>query len=356
MKSSPVMLNNDLPSLDSGQIPWEHGTYFESYCLFHKMCREQDFPLLFCSPYDYDWETGELPGYWTPGDHRFIPVRERIRPMFIFDKCIGADQHCTAVIQQCEARGIPIFSPPDLGRLCNDKWRVYQNFKSYSPLTALLPQDQDQIIVDIHVFLDEMNRTYTDHDGLAIVKPLNGFQSRGIHLITRGPAGLEMHMLFGGQMHGADIERNLHSMAMTPYMIQAWVNTRSGIPGVGYEGEPHDLRFIFRVREPGVAEFIMLYVKTLHGMEYIPLDQLKLANPFQTVDPIADKLAQQFDYGIFSVDVMRDISGTWFLTEINDQVGLSINFDNPVEVHEMTRFMLIYIEEMKKLTAKSTLR
>ncbi len=41
------------------------------------------------------------------------------------------------------------------------------------------------------------------------VKPLAGFQSRGIHLITRTPNGLEMYMLFGGQMNHESIEHNL---------------------------------------------------------------------------------------------------------------------------------------------------
>ena len=142
-------------------------------------------------------------------------------------------------------------------------------------------------------------------------------------------------------------------MTQVPYLIQAWVNTGGGIPGVGYEGERHDVRFVFRIHPPGAAEFVMLYVKTLHGMEYVPLDAFEYSDPFRIVNPIADWLAAHFPYGMFSVDVMRDAGGAWFLTELNDQVGLSIDFENQVEIHEMTRFMQLYIEDMKKVLRHS---
>lgn len=344
-----VMLNNDIPSIYSDEKPWHDLRYAMSYQLFYDLSRQHDFPLFFCSPYDYNWEEGCLEGFWEPGESEYYPVIQKIEPVFIFDKAIGADPHCTAVIQQCEAKGLPIFGPPGLGRLCSDKWRIYQIFREYSPLTGLLSQNHDELVDDIYRFFDEMDNTYSEHANRAIVKPLTGFQSRGIHIISREPHGLEMHMLFGGQLHGADIERNLYSMSRVPYLIQAWVNTRGGIPGVGYEGEPHDVRFVFHIKEPGNAEFVMLYVKTLHGMEYVPLDEFDYSNPYEIVNPIADSIAEHFPYGMFSVDVMRDIDGNWFLTELNDQVGLSINFDNPVEINEMTRFMEIYLADMKRI-------
>ncbi len=349
MNRQPVMLNNDLPLIHSGDRPWQHGSYTQSYQFFYNLSREHGFPLHFCSPYDFNWETGTLNGCWVPEGEGFSPVPGPVEPVFIFDKAVGADPHCTAVMQHLEAKQIPVYGPPALGRLCNDKWRMYQIFKEYSALSALLTQDPDELVDDIYRFFDAMDQTYAHHENRVVVKPLAGFQSRGIHLISRTPHGLEMHMLFGGQMNDESVEHNLHTMSRVPYLIQAWVNTGAGIPGVGYEGEIHDVRFIFHINEPGEAEFIMLYVKTLHGMEYVPLDRFEFSDPFEVVNPIADRLAESLEYGVFSVDVMRDSSGRWFLTELNDQVGLSINFDNPKEVHEMTRFMEIYIEDMKRL-------
>ncbi len=349
MKSLLTMINNDIPSIYSGHQPFNPGYHYQSYILFHQLSRELDFPLFFCSPYDYDWSNGTIRGWWELEDDHFIPWEEPFLPEFIFDKATGADPHCSAVIEHCESRGITIFSPPDLARLCGDKWRIYLHFSKYSPLTALLTQDRSRIVHQISSFFDEMDRMYTHHDNRVVVKPLHGFQSRGIHLISRTPAGLEMNMLFGGQIHDSDVDRNLHMMTQTPYLIQAWVNTGGGIPGVGLEGSRHDVRFIFRIPQIGLAEFILLYVKTLNGMKYVPLDQFELSDPFEVVNPIADWIASHFPYGIFSVDVMRDITGTWFLTELNDQVGLTIDFNSEEEIQEMIRFMGIYIQDMKRI-------
>ncbi len=343
------MLNNDIPSISSGQEPFLPGKLRDSYAHFYGLCREMKFNLEFASPYDYHWDSGTIRGFWQWTGTRFEPVPEPFRPNFIFDKAMGADPHCNAVIAHCDAQGIPIYGPVSLAQLCGDKWRVYQQFQRFSPLTELLSRDKEEMVGQLHAFFRKMDAQYADHDNRAIVKPLHGFQSRGIHLISRTPAGLEMRMLFGGQIHGIDLERNLESMCRTPYLIQAWVNTGAGIPGVGLAGQFHDVRFIFRIRNRGDAEFVLLYVKTLEGMHYVPLDFFRESDPFQVVTPVADWIADHWSYGIFSVDVMRDVSGQWFLTELNDQVGLTIDFDQPDEVDEMTRFMRIYIAEMSRI-------
>lgn len=349
----PVMLNNDIPSVHEGVEALSPGSNRNSYLMFHELAHDMHFPLHFASPYDYNWQTNEIEGYYEPDGGTLVPIIRSFNPSFIFDKASGADPHCTAVIDQFESAGVPIFGPRDLARLCCDKWRIFMQFARFSPLTALLPQDRSLIVERMYRFFEEMDRTYSHHDNRVVVKPLHGFQSRGIHRISRGPVGLEMHMLFGGQISGTDIERNLDFMATTPYLIQAWVNTGAGIPGVGLEGESHDVRFIFRIRERGQAEFIMLYVKTLDGMKYIPLAEFAQSNPFEVVNPIADWMAAHFPYGIFSVDVMRDESGRWFLTELNDQVGLTLDFSSPQEVAEMERFMRIYLFEMARYAENS---
>ncbi len=37
-------------------------------------------------------------------------------------------------------------------------------------------------------------------------------------------------------MNDESVENNLHIMSRVPYLIQAWVNTGAGIPGVGGSG------------------------------------------------------------------------------------------------------------------------
>lgn len=348
MQTERIMINNDLPSIRQTRFPFPPGSHRSSYEIFYQICQDLEFPLVFCSPYDYEWEDGVFSGGFEWDTQGFYPVYRKIKPGFIFDKAFGADPHCTAVIHNCAMQKIPIFGPIELAHLCNDKWLCYQQFQSFSPLTWLLAQDRQMIIDQIYAFFDQMDQVYAEHDNKAIVKPLQGFQSRGIHVIERKPDGLRMYMLFGTQIHGDDIERNLKTMTSVPYLIQSWVNTGGGIPGVGFKNEYHDVRFVFEIREPGVAQFIMLYVKTLHGMKYIPLDYFQYSNPFKIVDPIADKISSLYDHGVFSVDVMRDIGGSWFLTELNDQVGLTMNVEDEVERNATIHFMRIYVSAMKR--------
>lgn len=348
MNSHIVMVNSDIPSIYSGRQPFDSESQYRSYLVFNELLHEHDFPMLYVSPYDFDWEHECFKGFWHPQDEDYIPIEEPIAPRFIFDKAHGENPHCSAVITHCHHQGIILHSPLGMNRLCGDKWLLYKRFARFSPLSELITPDRDAMVEQLYAFFDKMDRTYAEHDNRAIVKPLHGYQARGIHIISRGQHGLEMHMLFGGQLHGMDIERNLDTMAAVPYLIQAWVNTGEGIPGIGLEGEFHDVRFIFGIPEPGLAKFILLYVKTLHGMLYVPLDYFG-PEPFAIVNPIAESIAANFQYGIFCVDVMRDSSGMWYLTELNSQVGLTINFNNPGDMEGMVGFMRAYIEDMKRV-------
>jgi hypothetical protein len=145
--------------------------------------------------------------------------------------------------------------------------------------------------------------------------------------------------------------RRLDGMLFEPFIIQAWADTAPGIPRMGLEGQFHDVRIIFLIREPGVAQFVQLYVKTLEGLRFVPIEEFGPA-PFAIVDPIADWIAHQFPFGVFCVDVMRDASGTWFLTEINDQIGLTANFEHAQEVEGLHHLMRAVIGAMKRLCSE----
>ena len=99
----------------------------------------------------------------------------------------------------------------------------------------------------------------------------------------------------------------LDSVAAHPYVIQAWVNTSHGVPEIGLESERHDCRFVFVITEPGSARFVQAYVKTPQGMLYYPLERFP-RRVFDKLESVGEVVAQRFPYGIFCIDLMRDIS------------------------------------------------
>jgi hypothetical protein len=140
----------------------------------------------------------------------------------------------------------------------------------------------------------------------------------------------------------------LDSVAQHPYIIQAWVNTSQGIPEIGLHTERHDARFIFTIPRPGTARFFQAYVKTPAGMFYVPLE--RFPRPvFDVLESVAEVVAQRFPYGIFSIDVMRDVSGDWYVTELNDQVGFNIHFDSDEDVRGVTALMEHYLHEIHSM-------
>jgi hypothetical protein len=350
MAAIPAMINDSLRPMTAEEFPWADEKLHLSYGTFYEICREVGFPLRFTSPYDFDWETRQFHGWWERVGEGWEPVREPFRPGFIFDKAFGADEHSSRVIEYFHSEGVPIFDPLEMARFCNDKWRIYQQFEEFSPLSRLLEADEETLAEQIYDFFAEMDRRYVQHDDRAVLKPLHGYQSRGVYVVARGPHGLELHFPFvAGQIHGEDvIQAHLQGILAQPYMIQAWVNTLAGLPRIGLEGLHPDVRFIFAISEPGVARFVQLFVKTIAGMVHLPPEEFE-DPPFHLVTPIAEWMAEQFPYGIFSIDVMRDASGAWFLTELNDQVGLTADFDDPQDVQGMIELQRAFVAEMLRL-------
>jgi len=347
------MIHNSLRSIDWGPYPFDSDKLHRSYQLFSQLCRERQFPLRFASSYDFLPESGQLRGYWEAENDGWRRVHDPFIPSLVFDKAFGADAFSTGVIEFYDAEGLPMFDPTALAQLCNNKWRCYLQFAKYAPLTRLIQQDSASLVDQLFGFFEEMDRTYTEHDNKAIVKPLNGCQSRGIYVVARGAQGLELHYPFvAGQIHGDEIQGKLQGMLLEPYLIQAWVNTSEGLPHMGFEHSFADVRFVFIISEPGKAKFVQLYVKTLDGMVYVPVEAFE-KDPFEIVNPIADWIADHYTHGLFCVDVMRDNSGSWFLTEINDQVGLTANWHRPEEVDGLIQLQTTVIEQLQLLAART---
>jgi len=343
-----IMLNSEIPGIHSGRTPFYNERLSRSYAHFFRMANTATDRLFFASAEDF-LPDGTVRGHWVPDAHGWRPVEESTTLGLLFDKLGGDDALFKAVIARVIELEIPIFGHYGLNRFTGDKWACYEAFPSQHALTRLIDPDRDTTETQIDAFFSLMDSHYLRHDDVAVVKPRWGWESRGLYLLSRRTDGITLHALSGQQiLHPGRVHHALDELSTTPYIIQAYVNTREGIPEIGLHPERHDARFIFSIREPGVAQFFQAYVKTPNEMLYYPLEAFP-QQAYNVLESVADEVARRFPYGIFSVDIMRDVSGNWYLTELNDQVGFNIDFNSPRDIEGVGQLMRRYLDELYAL-------
>ncbi|MBI2571341.1 MAG: hypothetical protein HYV63_30410 [Candidatus Schekmanbacteria bacterium] len=350
MRKCPIMLNSDLPSIRSGIMPYgDNDDLNRAYGHFHSLANAGGRSMAFCSSYDFAGD-GTVSGYWVPRNWRWAPVAEPIEATFVFDKLDEGEPHFRAVIDRIIELGLPIFGHVGLSRLVGSKWKSYEAFRRYHALTRRIDPASGPVEEQVSAFFDLMDETYAEHHEAALLKPDHGWESRGIFMVTRQPRGLELRHWWGQRIDDPGFVRHiLGQLARLPYVIQTLVHTYEGIPEIGLAGLRHDARFVFAIKDHGRVSFIQTYVKTVdHGMIYVHPDSYP-AGAWAVVDPVAHRIGELFPYGVFSVDVMRDISGRWFLTELNDQVGFNINWHQQGDFEGVDQLMKAYLEEMHEM-------
>lgn len=348
MTGQLVMLNSEIPGIRSGRSPFYNERLSRSYAHFFTMAHAAGEHLRFASAEDFLGD-GSIEGHWIPTPEGWRPVAEPLPVGLVFDKLGGDDALFNATIERLIELEIPIFGHYGLNRFTGDKWVCYEAFPEQHALSRAIHPDRSTVEDQIDAFFELMDRVYEQHDDLAVIKPRWGWESRGLYLLQRGDRGVRLLTLDGQPIFDAGhIQHVLGQLVAHPYIIQAWVDTRAGIPELGFPVDRHDARFVFSIAKGQVARFLQAYVKTPQKMFYFPVESFP-EGAFAVLEPVASEIARRFPYGIFSVDLMRDYSGRWFLTELNDQVGFNIDFDSPRDIQGVSQLMGCYLAELRAL-------
>lgn len=189
-----------------------------------------------------------------------------------------------------------IVDDPELFALLDNKMDVYCLFPHLFPRT--------EIVRDKSALAPALLQLETDR---IVGKPIDGGCGRGVMIGSR--------------------EEIMSKIASFPYLLQEFIDTSGGIPGI-IDGT-HDLRLITIE-----GEIILTYLRTpkagtlisnvaLGGKE-VKLDTASLPQEtiaiFREVDLVLAKYPRRF----YCVDMGRDRSGTWKLIELNGTPGMSI--------------------------------
>lgn len=245
---------------------------------------------------------------WKYGgdDLTVIPVKEEITVDVIFNK--------GNLVTDTTANVINV---PELERLCTDKSQTYTLFSAYAPKTKL-----------VHAASELQQACSSVTTQYVVAKPLDKEGGEGVIIATP--------------------EEVLQSIQSFPYLIQEFIDTSNGIPGM-MKGI-HDLRIAnvnghithsyYRTPPQGKLLANVAQGGEMHFLteNEIPADALGL---FRAIDDVMKKYSER----IYSVDMGRNSDGRWMIIEMNSKPGLlpKKNYAHMAEFQKLVAELLVRV-------------
>jgi len=190
---------------------------------------------------------------------------------------------------------VPLLNIPEVNEICTDKWKSYQAFKQFSPLTKLALSD-----AELSAAFDEITTKKI------VVKPLEGEGGRGVFIGTREVFKIET------------------PQPEYPLLVQEWLDSSIGIPGV-VDGM-HDFRITMMD-----GNFIFAFVRTpppgglkanfSEGGELTVIEKENIPKEFWDVLSSVESYMSKFPSRMYSIDMALTPSGPRII-ELNSRVGL----------------------------------
>lgn len=188
-----------------------------------------------------------------------------------------------------------VLNPAGLDAACGmDKHRTFEVFPEHFPATVEVDPSDD--------LATAVNAMKTD---AVVIKPVEGFGGHGVFIGSK--------------------EEALRKHYDKAVVVQEFVDTSGGIPGI--TSGHHDLRllimdgkiFMTFLRTPPKGKLIS-NVALGGQMSIVPQERW----PREMEDIVADidgKLTV-FEHRMYTIDCGKDVSGEWYVFELNDQPGL----------------------------------
>lgn len=224
-------------------------------------------------------------GGWEFANNEFVRTEEPIHVDTIYNKGKSVFPFSDIPI---------VVNDPEFDVLCTDKWKTYELFPDMSPKTQLVNNKEE--------LLEAAENMQTDQ---IVAKPFDGEEGHGVFI---GPK-----------------EEVVAQVEEFPYIVQEFIDTSGGIPGI-VEGT-HDFRFasisgkrVFsyaRKPAPGDLRANMGQGGSMHFVteEHIPQSVM---DAFRYVDSAFERFPHRF----YSIDMGLDRNGEWKLIELNSKLSL----------------------------------
>lgn len=225
-------------------------------------------------------------GYWAFENGVFVRHEDEIELDLIYDKGMFVGDADSRLLNNAE-----------MNRICVDKRATIEMFPDLSPKTIEAKSRQ------------ELETALSDWPSpMVVAKPVDGAEAQGV--VIGSP------------------ETVLAAKHEFPLLVQQYVDTSAGIPGI-IDGVG-DLRTILvdgeialtYARRAKEGSLISNVSKGGKEIEVLPEDRPKEAmNIVMAVDKAFVPMSK---HRVFCVDLARDVSGAWYIIELNSKPGLSV--------------------------------
>jgi glutathione synthase/RimK-type ligase-like ATP-grasp enzyme len=189
---------------------------------------------------------------------------------------------------------VTVINIPAVERLCTDKSKTYELFRDLCPRSFIVHNPGE-----LRIACDSIPSV------LIVAKPLDKEGGEGVIIDRR--------------------EAVLSSVTSFPYLIQEFIDTSKGIPGIvdGY----HDLRIACVNGEVTHSEFRTPPVGALtanvsRGGTFGPVPKDMIPVGAMEIFLKVENYMQRFPQRIYSVDVGLNADGRWLIIELNSKPGL----------------------------------
>lgn len=280
---------------DTNDYPLDEDYYRTAYAELSRLLEKRDVRLVFVRSMQTYEGNGIFSKYWFLDGDIFRMVEEAITPDLIYNK---GNFHS-------EEKSLPLLNDPELDRVCLDKNETYKLFRDACPRTEVASSAEEA-------------RSLSDAfpARMIVAKPVDGEEGKGVLI---GPK-----------------EDILPQIPSYPYLLQEFVDTSGGIPGI--INGMHDLRMTIIdgeicnsfLRIPAEGKFVSNLAQGGSKQEIHPAQLPKEATELAA---LVDAEFTRFPHRIYSVDCGRDVSGKWYIIELNSQPGVTCSEEGPISVN-----------------------
>lgn len=275
----------------TGVTPLSHiGRKLPIYLRLLELCKNEGWEVYVLTRKTYKGD-GNFDGAWLFNKGKFERIEKSVKIDLVFD-WVGS-----LLFPPKNGDELKVVNTREFKELTCDKWKAYQILKENMPKTFWVGEIQNA--------KELLNEIKTDN---IVLKPFDGLRGRGIYI---------------GQKE--NLEGFIPEKSDTKYIIQEFVDTSNGIPGI--TPGKHDLRIVVingevvwcHVRVPKEGTYLANAAQggNLTEVDYdlVPISVKRI------VKTISKEFYKKYDNPMFSLDFGIGKDRIPLIFEINDQIG-----------------------------------
>lgn len=265
--------------------PFDEKSYMEGYLKLGELFHQYGAECYLVRAQETYLGGNRFSGGWKFESGAFLRINGLIEVDVIFNKGIlEVDEKANMVV------------PPEMDVLCTNKERTYELFEEFCPKTVEVQNEKDLVSAIEGI-----------PSNIVVAKPLDAYGGEGVMI---GPK-----------------EEILQKVRHFPYLIQEFIDTSMGIPGI--TESRHDFRII--IIDGEVVSTLLRVPKSGSLISNVAQGGSASVVPLEKIPPKVWELVKRVDvefsrfpHRIYSIDMGLHQGRDWKIIELNCQPGLAI--------------------------------